>query len=215
MKRDVTERVGGDAASADIAFLSDAALVDGLKLRQAAAIHTFYERYSSRVLRILHRLLGNERELGDVHHDVFARALHSIRGLKDPERLEAWLTSVAVFTARSTIQRRTRHRWLQFMAPETLPEMAALPPSSEAGEALRATYRALEQLAVDERIAFVLRFIEGMELKEGAAACSVSLATFKRRLARAEEHFTELARVSPVLQDWLEGGSRWGQQKIR
>ncbi|MEY2929378.1 MAG: hypothetical protein RL033_127 [Pseudomonadota bacterium] len=215
MKRDVTERVGGDAASADIAFLSDAALVDGLKLRQAAAIHTFYERYSGRVLRILHRLLGNERELADVHHDVFARALHSIRGLKDPERLEAWLTSVAVFTARSTIQRRKRHRWLQFMAPEALPETAALPPSREAGEALRATYGALEQLAVDERIAFVLRFIEGMELKEGAAACSVSLATFKRRLARAEGHFTELARVSPVLRDWLEGGSRWGQQKIR
>jgi RNA polymerase sigma-70 factor (ECF subfamily) len=88
-------------------------------------------------------------------------------------------------------------------------------PSNDAGEALRATYAVLEQLAVDERIAFVLRFIEGMELKEGAVACSVSLATFKRRLARAEERFTELARSSPVLRDWLEGGSRWGEQKIR
>ncbi|MEY4544141.1 MAG: hypothetical protein RL685_336 [Pseudomonadota bacterium] len=37
-------------------------------------------------------------------------------------------------------------------------------------EPLRATYGALEQLGVDERIAFVLRFIEGMELQEGAAA---------------------------------------------
>jgi RNA polymerase sigma-70 factor (ECF subfamily) len=215
MKRDVTERVGAGAASADIAFLSDAALVDGLKLREPAAIHAFYDRYSNRVFRILHRLLGNERELADVHHDVFVRALSSIRGLKDAERLTAWVTGVAVFTARSTIQRRVRRRWLQFMAPEALPEAPALPLNSEAGEALQATYRALEQLTVDERIAFVLRFIEGMELKEGADSCGVSLATFKRRLARAEERFTELARLSPVLGDWLEGGSRWGQQKGR
>jgi RNA polymerase sigma-70 factor (ECF subfamily) len=215
MNRDVTERSGGDAASADIAFLSDAALVEGLRLRQAAAIHVLYERYSGRVLRTLHRLLGNERELSDLHHDVFVRALHSIRGLKDPSRLEAWLTGVAVFTARSTIQRRVRRRWLQFMAPEALPEAEAVVSSNDASEALRATYAALEQLAVDERIAFVLRFIEGMELKEGAVACSVSLATFKRRLARAEERFTELASSSPVLRDWLEGGSRWGEQKIR
>ena len=137
----------------------------------------------------------------------FVRALHSIRGLKDASRLEPWLTGVAVFTARSTIQRRVRRRWLQFMAPETLPETAAVLPSNEAGEALRATYSALDQLAVDERIAFVLRFIEGMDLKEGALACSVSLSTFKRRLARAEERFTEQARSSPVLRDWLEGGS--------
>jgi RNA polymerase sigma-70 factor (ECF subfamily) len=215
MKRDVTERGGGDAASADVAFLSDAALVEGLRLRQPAAIHTFYDRHSSRVMQILHRLLGNERELSDVHHDVFVRALDSIRGLKDPGRLAPWLTSVAVFTARSTIQRRVRRRWLQFMAPETLPEAEAVLPSTETGEALRAAYGALEQLSVDERIAFVLRFIEGMELKEGALACAVSLATFKRRLARAEARFTELAGASPVLRDWLEGGSRWGQQKVR
>jgi RNA polymerase sigma-70 factor (ECF subfamily) len=213
MRRDVMER--GQAAPADVSFLSDAALVEGLRLRQPAAIHAFYARYSSRVVRVLHRLLGNERELSDLHHDVFVRALGSIRGLKDPERLEAWLTSVAVFTARSTIQRRTRRRWLQFMAPETLPEAEALPRNDEAGEALRAAHHALEQLSVDERIAFVLRFIEGMDLQEGAVACSVSLSTFKRRLARAEARFTQLAGASPVLRDWLEGGSRWGQQKVR
>ncbi|HKO91042.1 MAG TPA: sigma-70 family RNA polymerase sigma factor [Polyangiaceae bacterium] len=215
MKRDVPERVGAAAASADVAFLSDVALVEGLRLREPAAIHAFYDRYSSRVLRILHRLLGHERELADVHHDVFVRALQSIRSLKDADRLTPWLMGVAVFTARSTIQRRMRRRWLQFMAPEALPEPAAPAASNEASEALRATYVALEQLPVDARIAFVLRFIEGMELKEGAAACSVSLATFKRRLTLAEQRFTELARTSPVLRDWLEGGSRWGQQKIR
>lgn len=192
--------------------MSDAALVDGLRARQPVAIRVFYERYSRRVARVLHRLLGGGDELEDAQHEVFERAIRSIERLRDPAALEAWLTSVAVFTARSIIQRRVRRRWLRFVAPEELPEVEAVAASSEIGEALRATYAVLERIDTDDRIAFVLRFIEGMKLEEGAEACRVSLATFKRRLARAEDSFVEQARDNAVLAEWLEGGSRWGKQ---
>jgi RNA polymerase sigma-70 factor (ECF subfamily) len=195
--------------------VNDAALVDGLRAGQPAAIRVFYERYSQRVLRTLHRLLGSEPELPDAHHEAFERALRSISGLRDAARLEAWLTGVAVFTARSVIQRRVRRRWLRFMAPEKVPEAEAVVASNEVSQAVRATSALLEQLAVDDRIAFVLRFVEGMELEEGAEVCKVSLSTFKRRLARAEARFTALAREDSVLADWMEGGSRWGRQNAR
>ena len=76
--------------------------------------------------------------------------------------------------------------------------------------ALVATYAALDALPVDERIAFALRFIDGMELTEVAAACETSLATIKRRLDRASASFEAEARRQPALEAWLEGGSRWG-----
>lgn len=211
--RGVKDRDTGSLA--DVAFMSDSALVDGLRNGSPAAIRAFYDRYSPRVLRILYRILGRDPELADAHHEAFERALRSIHSLKDATVLESWLTSVVVYTARSTIQRRTRRRWLTFMAPEMLPEASSRSPGGEVNEALQATQALLGKLAVDDRIAFVLRFVEGMELKEGAQACGVSLATFKRRLAHAEAQFTELARHSPILCDWLEGGSRWGQQNIR
>lgn len=205
-----SERGDPSGPAGSVAFMGAAALVEGLRAGQPAAISAFYQRYSKHVLRLLGRVLGAERELADLHHDVFVRALGSIGGLEDPEALTAWLTSVTIFTARSEIQRRVRRRWLIFRPPEELPEVEA-PGGGDASEALRETYAALDRLPADERIAFVLRYIEGMELTEAAAACGVSLATIKRRIARAEAEFQALARQSAVLSEWLEGGSRWGR----
>lgn len=199
----------------NVAFTSEAALVEGLRAEQPAAIAAFYDRYAAHVHRLLGRVLGVDAELADVHHDVFVRALGSLRTLRDPDALGAWITSVTLFTARSAIQRRARRRWLSFLAPEALPEIAAPAVNGDLGEALRATYAVLDTLPADERIAFALRFLEGMDLTEVAAACAVSLATIKRRLARAEERFTRAARKHPALREWLEGGTRWGTASDR
>ena len=192
------------------AHVDDAALVAALWAQSPGAIEALHDRYGDFVQRILCRMLGADRELMDVHHDVFVRALGSLRDLRNPSSLKSWLTSVAVFTARTCIQRRTRGRWLRLVPDEELPEVEATIPSGEVNEALRATYAVLETLPADERIAFALRFVEGMELTDVAAACDVSLATIKRRLSRAEDRFVDMARRHPVLSDWLEGGTRWG-----
>jgi RNA polymerase sigma-70 factor, ECF subfamily len=61
-------------------------------------------------------------------------------------------------------------------------------------------------LHVDDRIAFALRFIEGMELTEVASLCGTSLATIKRRLASARKKFESMAGTYPELSQWLDGG---------
>jgi RNA polymerase sigma-70 factor, ECF subfamily len=190
-----------------VAYASDEALVEGLRARTPAALSAFHERFSGHVLRVLARVLGSDRDLADAHHDAFVRALSSLDTLRDPGALKAWITSVAVFTARTCIQRRTRRKWLVFFAPDEVPPIVARPHDGEVHEALRATYRALERLPADERIPFALRRIEGMDLQEVADACSVSLATIKRRLARAEAHFLEAARDQPALEEWLKRSS--------
>ena len=48
-----------------------------------------------------------------------------------------------------------------------------------------------------------------MQLTEVAAACRVSLATVKRRLARAEKRFVEAAKDHPALRERLTHGGRW------
>jgi RNA polymerase sigma-70 factor (ECF subfamily) len=122
---------------------------------------------------------------------------------------------IAVHAARSWITRKKRLRWLWFLPTEELPQVPASAASGEVLQALLATYAVLDALPVDERIAFALRFIDGMELTEVAAACETSLATIKRRLARAGASFEAEARKQPVLEAWLEGGSRWGNQSDR
>jgi RNA polymerase sigma-70 factor (ECF subfamily) len=197
-------------------FASDADLVAGLLESNPAAMGAFYDRYATHVLRVLARVLGSgDRDLADLQHEVFVRAYSSIQTLADPNAVRAWLMSIAVFTARICIQRRSRRRWLRFFAPEELPDPAVPAADHEASAALRATYAILERMPADDRVAFALRFIEGLELTAVAAACGVSLATIKRRLARAERSFTTRAGADPVLAEWLEGGARWGAKAAR
>lgn len=187
----------------------DAALVAAIRARHPGATTALFDRYGVHVRSVLARVLGLDQELPDLLHDVFVQALESIDKLQDATLLKGWLTSVAVFTARGRIRKRTRWRWLGFVAEP--PDVAATPASSEAREGVRRLYAVLDRMHADDRIAFALRFVDGMELTEVAAACGVSLATIKRRLSRAESTFIDLARREPSLVEWMEGAERWSR----
>lgn len=194
-----------------VAFAGDdAALVQGFRRGDPGARAAFYDRHADHVHRVLYRILGFHHDLADLHHDVFVRALGSLPNLEDPGALKGWLTMIAVHVAHTAISRRKRRSWLWFLPTEELPEVAATSASGEVRDALRATYLVLDTLPADERIAFALRYIDGMELTEVAAACATSLATIKRRLARAASSFQAEARKQPALEPWLDGGTRWG-----
>jgi len=94
------------------------------------------------------------------------------------------------------------------MAPEDVPEVVALPDTA-LREALRDVYAILDGMHADERIALVLCRVEGLSLEDAAAAASTSVATFRRRLARAEVKFFARAKSRAALDAWLApGGER-------
>jgi len=64
-------------------------------------------------------------------------------------------------------------------------------------------------LPPDERLAFILRFVDGMKLREVAKICGVSLSTIKRTLSRAERRFLAVTRRDPLLHERLRASSRW------
>jgi RNA polymerase sigma-70 factor (ECF subfamily) len=185
-------------------------LVRGVRAREVRALAELHDRFA--VLRILRRILGPDHELEDLHHDVFVRALRSIDELRDPAALGGWLNAIAVHTAQAAIERRTRQRrWFSPSSGCSPPEAEPPDPrgSLDAREALRAAYAVLDQLPSEERVAFALRYVDGMELTQVAQACRVSLATIKRRLVRAEASFCMRASGVPALASYLEGSTRW------
>jgi RNA polymerase sigma-70 factor (ECF subfamily) len=188
---------------------TDAGLVHALRAGHRAAAAALFDRYSDHVERVLIRVLGPDQELDDLLQDVFVAALESVGRLEDPGALKAWLAKIAVFLARGRIRRRTRWRFIRPLPLEELVDKQVEWPRTELSAALRETYAVLDQLPTDERIAFALRFVQGMDLTEVAAACSVSLATIKRRLRRARTRFVQLASERPTLAEWIAGGTRW------
>jgi RNA polymerase sigma-70 factor (ECF subfamily) len=190
----------------------DHALLEALRRGDPSASLALYDRHAPHLRRVLARVMGVDDELPELLHDTFVAALGSLDGLRDESCLQAWLTRIAVFTARGCIRRRRRRRWLEFRAPEAVEETPVSHAEPEDVQALRRAYVALGKLDVDERIVFTLRYLEQMTVDEAADACGVSAATVKRRLARAEQRFSALAREDPVLRTWVDESPRWRER---
>jgi RNA polymerase sigma-70 factor, ECF subfamily len=182
----------------------DAAIVSGVRRGERWAKAALIHGFAPDAQRVLGRILGRDPDIEDLVQDVFVRALEGIDRLQEPQKLRSWIVAIAVHRARERIRSR-RRRWWLLLLPHTSVEAFEDHRSADR-ELSDATYAVLDKMQEDERVALALRWIEGMGLAEVASACGVSLATIKRRLDRAEEHFRVLAAEQPALEAWSHGG---------
>lgn len=173
----------------------DAELVRAFRSGHRDAAIEIYNAHSMSAERMLVRMLGYVPERVDLLHDVFVRVFESVDSLRDPSALRPWICGIALRRAQEHIREQKRRRTAQ------LDEHPAWTGDPEVSLTMRRVYALLDRLDADDRAAFVLRRIEGMELSEVASVCDVSLATVKRRIARAEELFTEWASSDAVLRE--------------
>jgi RNA polymerase sigma-70 factor (ECF subfamily) len=133
--------------------------------------------------------------------------LSGLAKVRDAERLGAWMTSVCVKTVRTEIRRRRVRRFFH-TGPAEVTRIAAPVEDHDARELLERVYALLDALPANERIAFVLRYIDERPLLQVAEACGCSLATIKRRLSKAEKRFTQLAQRDRAIAERLARGTR-------
>lgn len=148
-------------------------------------LEAVFRSYSRYVASIALRLLGDDSDVDDVVQETFVVAMRGLRRLREPGAVRGWLATVAVRIARRKLRRR---RLRAFVGLDTAPDYARLVVSASQDRALLIVraYRVLDQLPVDVRIAWTLRHVEGESLESVAAICGCSLATAKRRIARAQ-----------------------------
>lgn len=212
----MSHRPAPNASASTLRVVEDSGVIDnddGELVRAAiggdrSAAHRLYDKHAPRVAMTLRRTLGSDHDVADLLHDAFLVVLERLDTLENPALFRFWVTRIAVFQARRLIRKRARHRWLRLVSGEDpVQEPVTHPPSDDVDEALRATYELLESIPEDERIAFVLRRLDGMGVGEIAVVCGVSLSTAKRRIGRAEELFRAGVPKHPVLKEWLEGAT--------
>ncbi len=187
---------------------TDEELVARLRAGGAGAAAVLFDRFGDDVNRLVWRTLGADADHDDLVQQTFLEILKNVHKVRDPSRLRSWVVSVTLNTVRSEIRKRRFRRPFFADAPAEH-DFGHLGEDHEAHELLSQTYAILDRLPANERIAFVLRYIEGYKLTEGAEACGCSLATFKRRLARAERTFSHHASKVPALADRMRQSKRW------
>ena len=199
----------GARAHADTA--RDRRLFEAVLAGERWARARLFDEFAPQLERVLQRLVGRDADLDveDLLHDSFVAAFEGIGSLQDPSALPKWLHTIAARTAYKAIRKKRSWRWLRFWEPERLVELESTGTGTELGtvEACRRVQALLARMPARQRVAFVLRHVEGMELTEVAEACEVSLATAKRDLSEARGALLGAAEGDELLRRWIDGGS--------
>jgi RNA polymerase sigma-70 factor (ECF subfamily) len=192
----VRPRLPVSAASGEEALLS------ALKHRNPRAVVVFFERYQHEVRNVLTRLMGASPDVADAMQDTFIRALNGVPHVREALALRMWLRRVAMSVAFDHLRQRRRTRWYYWVDCSAVDERVDF-TNAEDHAVFCDIHRVIDKMPDRERTAFYLRYVDEMELKEVAVACRVSVATVKRRLARANLRFRTLAQHQPDLADFL------------
>jgi RNA polymerase sigma-70 factor (ECF subfamily) len=175
------------------------ALVERARLGEDWAKEALYRQHVHRVTGVVARLLRHGPDVEDVVQDTFIEALQDLPKLREPEHFGRWIVRIAVHKVHKCFRRRKLRRWIgldRSLDDEPLPSQVHDDAPQHVRAELAAVDGALDRLGETERVCWVLRHLEGYELTEVAELVDCSLATVKRRIARAqsviETHFAEV-----------------------
>jgi RNA polymerase sigma-70 factor (ECF subfamily) len=170
-------------------------------LRAAESFEEVFHRHQSMVFNLAYRLLGDREEALDITQEVFLSVYRKLRHFRGASSLKTWIYRITINCTSnrcrwwSRLRRRGTVSLDEHLSADddrvfsdTLraagedPEQALL-----ASERRREIERSLLRLPVRQRIAVIMRDVEGCSYEEIADLLKVSLGTVKSRIARGRE----------------------------
>lgn len=145
-----------------------------------------FRRHAPYVGALALRLIGRPGDVDDVVQDVFIQAHRQLPHLRDPAAVRPWLRRIVVRRARRWLRKRWVRRRLRELDVSVQTDLVDGAASPEERAEIARVYRALDRMPRDERLAWVLRFVEGETLESMADLLGCSVSTAQRRLRRAE-----------------------------
>ena len=158
------------------------------RLRQGdvQAVAEAYDKFASSVRAFAKRLIGDAEAAEDLVHDVFVTLPSAVRNFRGESSFKTFLISIAVNHARHHLRAAARRRAAMQRYAEQ-PEASGDDPEyllrrRQLAELLST---AMDELPIDQRVAFVLCDVEERPSPEVAAIVGVSEATVRTRLFHA------------------------------
>lgn len=186
---------------------SDNDLVRRARGGDLAAFEELVGRYERRVYTIARRITANEQDAEDVTQQSFISALEHLDGFREEASFSTWLLRIATYAALKIIRKRKGLPTVSLdeaVAPDPDDDYAKVPHPeyiadwresperlSQRNETQRLIDEALAELDEKHRLVFLLRDVEGLSVKETAAALGLTEANVKVRLLRARLQLRE------------------------
>jgi len=181
----LSSRLGGDAEP--LAEDAVARLVEQARTGDPGARHALYVQFVDRVFRTVRGMLHSDADAEDVTQDALLAVLTSLHAYtpRTDARFAAWVTTIAVNTARRRFRRRRPEVTATGELPDT-PDDAADPAEAiDRARQRRALLIALGELPERERAIVSLRYGAELNASEIAAAVGIEAATIRKILERS------------------------------
>jgi RNA polymerase sigma-70 factor (ECF subfamily) len=177
---------------------TDAVLVVAARAGDERAREALCRRHMRLVLGLAQRVLAGREAADDVAQDAFVEAFQRLDTLQNPQAFASWMSSIVVRRAGKHLRRARLLTRLGLRSPVQIDPNSLIAQNAPADvmHELRGVYSILAGLPPEERVALILRRVDGMELQEIARHMGLSLATIKRRLSAAEARLERAQRGS-------------------
>ncbi len=130
-------------------------------------------------------ILRDDEQAADAVQDALLQAWLDLRGLRDPDRFDAWLHRLLVRACYRAAKRRRTREVIEIKVASTADSMT---PDAQRALALRDQLeRGFRRLSPDQRAVIVLHHYLGLSLVEAAETLGIPLGTMQSRLNRATQ----------------------------
>jgi len=175
-----------------------------------ASFEHIITRYERRVMNIAMRILGCHDDAHDAAQEVFLRVFKYLHRLDLEKPIEPWLMRMTVNVCRDIGRKNRQHRSASFEYPTSESISTSQSDSPYAGLAeeqeRQMLWKALACLSENERVAIVLRDVEGLSTAEVAAVLESPEVTVRSRISRGRLKLKEI--VDQMSNRPTNGGTR-------
>ena len=166
----------------------DAARVERYLNGEERAFAELYAKYRPRLAAYCYRLLLDAARTEEAVQAVFARAVESIRSLRNPSSFRSWLFTMARNEIYGLL--RTARAGPTVELSEDVWDTETPHENAVRGEVVRMVREALDRLKVEYREVLILRQFEGLSYAEIAAITGNSISSVESRLFKARRALT-------------------------
>lgn len=174
---------------------SERQLVDAAVGGDIESFGELCRQYYSPMVAVAYAVLSDHQLAEDAAQESFARALVSVRKLRNRARFAAWLAGICRNVAKDMVAAKARH------------VNVANPPHTAVGDGRdedeKLVRRAIEQLPAAARELVILRYYDNLPYEQIAAVLGTSPAAINGRLLRAKRKIADYLKRNGIPENRL------------